>query len=153
MVAYEVTKRPELWHAAIGLYGVVDRASFIERTNRPSAIRWTAKMGGTPEEKPEVYRKANILAEVPKIGAPLLIQHGEDDPQVPPYESVQFTEALKKANKQYLYYTYPKELHGFSQREHRLDAWKKEAAFLSHYLQPEYGLSITSTADIALDDK
>jgi dipeptidyl aminopeptidase/acylaminoacyl peptidase len=152
MVAYEVTKRPELWHAAIELYGVVDRASFIERTNRPSAIRWTAKMGGTPEEKPEVYRKANILADVPKITAPLLIQHGEDDPQVPPYESVQFTEALKKANKPYLYFTYPKELHGFSQREHRLDAWRKQLAFLNEYLQPKPGRSITSTQEIVLDD-
>jgi dipeptidyl aminopeptidase/acylaminoacyl peptidase len=152
MVAYEVTKRPELWHAAIELYGVVDRASFIERTNRPSAIRWTAKMGGTPEQKPEVYRKANILADVPKITSPLLIQHGEDDPQVPPYESVQFTEALKKAGKPYLYFTYPKELHGFSQREHRLDAWRKQLAFLNDYLQPKSGRGITSTQEIVLDE-
>ena len=152
MVAYEVTKRPELWHAAIELYGVVDRASFIERTNRPSAIRWTAKMGGTPEQKPEVYRKANILPDVPHITAPLLIQHGEDDPQVPPYESVQFTEALKKAGKTYLYYTYPKELHGFVQRDHRLDAYRKQLAFLDQFLQPKPGRSITSTQDIVLDD-
>jgi dipeptidyl aminopeptidase/acylaminoacyl peptidase len=152
MVAYEVTKQPNVWHAAIELYGVVDRASFIERTNRPSAIRWTDKMGGTPEEKPEVYRKANILSDVPKITAPLLIMHGEDDPQVPPYESQQFTTALKKANKSYLFFTYPNELHGFSQRDHRLDAWRKQVAFLNHYLQPESGRSITSTQDIVLDD-
>ena len=152
MVAYEVTKRPELWHAAIELYGVVDRVSFIERTNRPSAIRWTEKMGGTPEQKPEVYRKANILPDVPRITAPLLIQHGEDDPQVPPYESVQFTEALKKAGKTYLYYTYPKELHGFAQRDHRLDAYRKQLAFLDHFLEPKPGRSITSTQDIVLDD-
>jgi dipeptidyl aminopeptidase/acylaminoacyl peptidase len=131
---------------------VVDRQSFIERTNKNSAIRWTAKMGGTIAEKPEVYRKANILADVPKIQAPLLIQHGEDDPQVPPYESVQFTEALKKAGKQYLYFTYPKELHGFSQRDHRLDAWHKQLAFLNYFLQPTTGRSITSTQEFVLDE-
>jgi dipeptidyl aminopeptidase/acylaminoacyl peptidase len=152
MVAYEVTKQPELWHAAIELYGVVDRAAFIERTNRPSAIRWTDKMGGPPEQKPEVYKKANILPDVPKITAPLLIMHGEDDPQVPPYESQLFTAALKKAGKPYLYFTYPKELHGFSQRDHRLDAWRKQVAFLNYYLKPESGRSITSTQDIVLDD-
>jgi len=152
MVAYEVTKQPNVFHAAIELYGVVDRASFIERTNRPSAIRWTAKMGGAPEEKPEVYRKANILPDVPKITAPVLIMHGEDDPQVPPYESQEFTAALKKAGKPYLYFTYPKELHGFSQRDHRLDAWRKQIAFLDHYLKPESGQSITSTQDIVLDE-
>lgn len=152
MVAYEVTKEPGVWHAAIEMYGVVDRAVFVDRTNRPSAIRWMMKMGGTPDEKPAVYRKADILPDVPKITAPLLVLHGEDDPQVPPYESQLFTAALKKAGKSYLYFTYPHELHGFSQRDHRIDAWRKEIAFLNYYLQPKYGRSITSTSDIVLDD-
>jgi dipeptidyl aminopeptidase/acylaminoacyl peptidase len=153
MVAYAVTKKPEVFRAAIELFGVVDRATFIERTNRNSAIRWMRKMGGSPQEKPQVYAKANILTDVPKITAPLLIMHGEDDPQVPPYESQQFAAALKKAGKTYLYFTYPKELHGFSQREHKLDAWRKQLAFLNRYLQPQYGRSITSTSEIILDDK
>jgi dipeptidyl aminopeptidase/acylaminoacyl peptidase len=151
MVAYAVTKQPALFKAAIELYGVTDRASYNERTNRHSAIRWTRKMGGTPQEKPEIYRKANILPDVPKITAPLLIMHGEDDPQVPPYESAQFVAALKKSGKPHVYITYPKEGHGFVQREHRLDAWRKETAFLRRYLDPEYGRSITSTQDIVLD--
>jgi dipeptidyl aminopeptidase/acylaminoacyl peptidase len=153
MVAYQVTKQPGLYAAAIELYGVVDRASFLERTNRNTAIRWERKMGGPPAEKPAVYAKANILADVPKIAAPLLVMHGEDDPQVPPYESVQFTNALKAAGKPYVYVTYPKELHGFSQKDHKLDAWRKQLAFLDRYLQPQFGRSITSTADIVLDEK
>ena len=151
MVAYAVTKRPGLFAAAIEMYGVVDRATFLERTNRPSALRWAMKMGGSPAEKPEVYRKADILLDVAKIKTPLLILHGQNDPQVPPYESVQFTEALKENHKTYYYFTYPNELHGFSQREHRLDAWKKELAFLQRYIQPQYGLSSTSTDDFLLD--
>jgi dipeptidyl aminopeptidase/acylaminoacyl peptidase len=152
MVAYEVTKQPDVFHAAIEMYGVVDRAVFVDRTNRPSAIRWMMKMGGTPDEKPAVYRKADILPDVPKITSPVLVLHGEDDPQVPPYESQLFTAALKKAGKPYLYFTYPHELHGFSQRDHRIDAWRKEIAFLNYYLQPKYGRSVTSTTDIVLDD-
>ena len=107
-------------------------------------------MGGTPHEKPDVYRKANVLPDVPKITAPVLVMHGEDDPQVPPYESAQFVAALKKAGKTHLYVTYPKEGHGFSQREHRLDAWRKQVAFLNRYLQPRRSrtASITSTQDI-----
>ena len=150
MVAYAVTKYPELFHAAIEMYGVVDRATFIERTNRNSAVRWMMKMGGSPAEKPEVYRKANILLDVAKIQTPLLVLHGENDPQVPPYESVQFTKALKEHRKVYYYFTYPNELHGFSQREHRLDAWRKELAFLQKYIEPHYGQSSTSTDDFLL---
>jgi len=148
MVAYAVTKYPDLFAAAIELYGVVDRATFNERTNRNSAIRWAMKMGGSPDEKPEVYRKANALLQIDKIKTPLLIMHGENDPQVPPYESAQFVRALKAAGKTYYYYTYPNELHGFSQREHRLDAWRRQLAFLEKYIQPRFGVSSTSTEDL-----
>ena len=148
MVGYAVTKYPELFACAIELFGVVDRATFNERTNRNSAIRWMMKMGGSPEEKPEVYRKANTLADVAKIKTPLLVMHGENDPQVPPYESAQFVRALKEHGKVVYYFTYPNELHGFSQREHRLDAWRRQLAFLQKYIHPGYGLSSTSTEDL-----
>ena len=148
MVAYAVTKYPDLFAAAIELFGVVDRAVFVERTNRNSAVRWMMKMGGTPDEKPDVYRKANALLDVDKIKTPLLVMHGENDPQVPPYESALFTRALKEHGKVFYYYTYPNELHGFSQREHRLDAWRKQLAFLQKYIQPAYGLSSSSVDDL-----
>ena len=148
MVAYAVTKYPDLFQAAIELYGVVDRATFNERTNRNSAIRWAMKMGGTPDEKPEVYRKAAILPDVAKIKTPILIMHGEADPQVPPYESARFVRALKEHDKIYYYFTYPGEGHGFTQRDHRLDAWRRQLAFLQKYIQPRYGLSSTSVDDL-----
>ncbi|MEO8029107.1 MAG: S9 family peptidase, partial [Bryobacteraceae bacterium] len=148
MVGYAVTKYPDLFQAAIELYGVVDRATFIERTNRNSAVRWMMKMGGTPAEKPAVYAKANILLDVAKIKTPLLIMHGEGDPQVPPYESAQFVRELKAHGKVFFYYTYPNEGHGFTQREHRKDAWTKQLAFLDKYLQPKYGMSNTSVEDL-----
>jgi hypothetical protein len=89
------------------MFGVVDRALFLKYTNRNSKIRWETKLGGTPEEKPAVYRKANVPPEVELIKTPLLILHGEKDPQVPTQESAGFAEALKKAGKTYLYFTYP----------------------------------------------
>jgi dipeptidyl aminopeptidase/acylaminoacyl peptidase len=136
VVANAVTKLPDKFAAAIELYGVVDRALFLKYTNRNSKIRWETKMGGTPEEKPAVYRKANILPDVAKIKTPLLIMHGEQDPQVPPQESAQFVEALKLAGKDYLYVTYPGEGHGFQNREHRLDAWRRQEEFLRVRLKP-----------------
>ncbi|HEY3138969.1 MAG TPA: S9 family peptidase [Blastocatellia bacterium] len=153
MVAYAVTKYPEMFKCAIELYGVVDRATYNERTNRNSAIRWMMKMGGAPEQKPEVYRKANALLDIAKIKTPLLIMHGEQDPQVPPYESAQFVAALKKHGKPHWYFTYPGEGHGFTQRAHRLDAWKKQLAFLRKYLQPSYGQSVTATDDFVWEKK
>lgn len=136
VVANAVDKYPALFAAALELYGVVDRALFLRYTNRNSKLRWETKMGGTPEEKPAIYRKANVLLDVDRIQTPLLVMHGEQDPQVPPQESQQFTEALKHAGKVFSYFTYPGEGHGFTQREHRLDAWNKQLAFLQKYLRP-----------------
>lgn len=148
MVAYAVIRYPDLFQAAIDLYGVADRAIFVERTNRGSAIRWMMKMGGTPEEQPEEYLTVNAIAQVDKIKTPLLIMCGQNDPQVPPYESFEFAKALKAHGKIFYYYTYPNELHGFSQPAHRLDAWHKELAFLEKYINPGYGLSTPSVEDL-----
>jgi dipeptidyl aminopeptidase/acylaminoacyl peptidase len=135
VVANAVAKYPDVFAVGIEKFGVVDRALFLQYTNRNSAIRWETKMGGTPQQKPAVYRKANILPDVAKIKAPLLILHGEEDPQVPPQESQELAAALKAAGKTYDYHTYPNEGHGFQQRDHREDADKRELAFLNKYLQ------------------
>jgi dipeptidyl aminopeptidase/acylaminoacyl peptidase len=135
VVANAVTKLPDTFAAGIEMFGVVDRALFLLYTNRNSKIRWETKMGGTPEEKSAMYRKANVLLDVEFIKTPLLILHGEKDPQVPPQESAEFAEALKKAGKTYLYFTYPNEGHGFQQREHRKDSYERQLAFLDKYLK------------------
>jgi dipeptidyl aminopeptidase/acylaminoacyl peptidase len=103
VVANAVTKLPDTFAAGIEMFWVVDRALFLEYTNRNSKIRWETKMGGTPVEQPAVYRKANILPDVFGIKTPLLILHGEQDPQVPPRESAEFAEALTKAGKTHIY--------------------------------------------------
>ncbi len=136
VVANAVTKLPDTFAAGIEMFGVVDRALFLQYTNRNSKIRWETKMGGTPEEQPAVYRKANVLPDVERIKTPLLIMHGEEDPQVPPQESIEFVAALKKAGKTYNYITYPNEGHGFRSPEHRLDSMQQELAFLQKYLHP-----------------
>jgi len=137
VVANAVAKLPGTFAVGIEKFGVVDRALFLRYTNRNSAIRWETKMGGPPDLKPAVYRKANVLPDVAKIKTPLLILHGEEDPQVPPQESQQFAAALKQTGKTFTYITYPGEGHGFQQREHRRDAYERELAFLNKYLQPQ----------------
>jgi len=149
MTAYMVVHYPELFAAAIELYGVVDRDLFVQRTNPDSSIRWMMKMGGSPTEKPDVYRRANVLLQVEKVKAPLLVMHGEDDPQVPPANSAEFVKVLREHHKTVFYFTYPNELHGFAQPAHRLDAWQKQLAFLEHYINPKYGTTSTSLEEVA----
>ncbi|WP_255462388.1 S9 family peptidase [Granulicella sp. WH15] len=149
MVGYAITRYPDLFAAAIQMAGVVDREMFVYRTNPHSAVRWMMKMGGTPTEKPEVYAKANVLLSVDKIKTPLMIIHGENDPQVPPGEAAAFARALHANHKTYFYFTYPNELHGLSNPAHRLDAMQKELVFLERYINPKYGTVTTSPDEVA----
>ncbi|MGO4514846.1 prolyl oligopeptidase family serine peptidase [Terriglobus sp. 2YAB30_2] len=142
-----MTRYPDLFAAAAELYGFVYRELFVYRTNPPSAARWMMKMGGSPMDKPDVYRKANVLLSVDRVRT-LLIMHGENDPQVPPSESAAFAKALREHLKIYFYFTYPNELHGFSQPAHRLDAWRKQLAFFEHYLNPKFGTTTTSVYEV-----
>jgi dipeptidyl aminopeptidase/acylaminoacyl peptidase len=149
MAIYMIVRYPQLYAAAIEFAGVADRALFNERTNPPSAIRWQMKMGGSAAEKPENYRRANILLQVDKVQTPLLALHGEDDPQVPPANSAELVRALQEHHKTVFYFTYPKELHGASLPANRIDVWQKELAFLEHYINPKIGMTSTSTDEVA----
>jgi len=107
-------------------------------------------MGGTPDEKPAAYRQTDIIPDVPKIKAPLLIQFGKADPQLPPYESEQLIAALKKSNKPYLAYSYSGEFHEFSKSEDRIDVWIHQRLFLRRFLLSPRGTSSTGIEEIDL---
>jgi dipeptidyl aminopeptidase/acylaminoacyl peptidase len=149
MTLYLLVRYPDLYAAAIEFAGVADRALFNERTNPNSAIRWQMKMGGPAAEKPEVYRRADIIAQVDKIQTPLLVMHGEDDPQVPPGNAALLVKAMREHHKTVYYFTYPNELHWVSTAPHKIDSWEKELAFLEHYINPKIGLTSTSTEEVA----
>jgi dipeptidyl aminopeptidase/acylaminoacyl peptidase len=149
MTLYMLVHYPDLYAAAIEFAGVADRTLFSERTNPNSAIRWQMKMGGPAAQKPEIYRRADIIAQVDKIQTPLLVMHGEDDPQVPPGNAALLVKAMQEHHKTVFYFTYPNELHWVSTAPHKLDSWEKELAFLEHYINPKIGLTSTATGEVA----
>ena len=144
MVGYAVTEYPTLFKAAIVVAGVWDRATYLQGTYPHSVIRWTIKMGGSPTQKPELYRKANSLARADKIQTPLLFFHGEIDPVVPPEESAQIVSALKRDGKVFYYFTYPGEYHGLAKRANRLEMFNKQLAFLKEYINPTFSFDPVS---------
>jgi dipeptidyl aminopeptidase/acylaminoacyl peptidase len=111
VVANAVTKLPGTFAAGIEMFGVVDRGLFLQHTNRNSRISVGDEDGWDSRRETRGLSEADVLPEVDKIKTPLLILHGEQDPQVPPQESAEFAAALKKPGKIYVYITYSQEGH------------------------------------------
>ena len=65
-----VTDQPTLFRAGVDVAGVVDYAMYYED---PYHGGWTASRIGTPEQNPDVYKKASPLSNVGKLARPLLI--------------------------------------------------------------------------------
>lgn len=62
---------------------------------RPPALRLL--LGGLPSEVPELAKLASPVEHVDAKDPPLLLIHGEADPQMPPEQSTELAEAYRKA--------------------------------------------------------
>ena len=69
-----------------------------------------------------------------QITAPLLIGQGANDPRVNKAESDQIVAAMRKNNKDVVYYVFPDEGHGFARPENRLAFNAITEVFLARYL-------------------
>jgi dipeptidyl aminopeptidase/acylaminoacyl peptidase len=88
-------------------------------------------IGKGPNEAPEAYQERSAVFWPDLMNAPLLIQHGEDDTQVPVEQSQQLAELLAKAGKTVKLITYPGDDHGLS--AHRYGA-REILAWFQRYL-------------------
>ena len=91
-------------------------------------------MLGHPAKNREAYVAASPITQAADIQAPLLIVHGLHDPYVPPMQSEQLVEALRREGKTYEYVTYSDEGHGILRRVNLLDFYARMERFLDWYL-------------------
>jgi dipeptidyl aminopeptidase/acylaminoacyl peptidase len=128
-----VTDQPTLFRAGVDVAGVVDYAMYYED---PYHGGWTASRIGTPEQNPEVYRKASPLSHVDRLQRPLLILHGTSDVNVPYLHSVRLADELLKKGKGELFdfVTYPGEFHYFTRAHVLQDAWSRVDRFFRQHL-------------------
>jgi dipeptidyl aminopeptidase/acylaminoacyl peptidase len=133
-----ITRYPRLFRAAVNMYGVVNRETYVQRSDKLGRSYWLRFMGGPPPLSPELYDFSNTLQLVKELETPLLVLHGDADPRVPPFESRQLVDELKKFGKVHDAHFYPGEPHGFRKPENRIDAYTRIAAWFARYLYPDY---------------
>ena len=129
-----MTDQPTLYRAGVNVAGVVDYAMYYED---PYHGGWTRSRIGTPEENPEVYRRASPLSNMTRLERPLLTLHGTADVNVPYLHSVRLVDELLRKGKGELtsFMAYPGEFHYFTRAHVLRDAWTRVDHFFQAHLR------------------
>ena len=133
MVLSAITTYPELWAAAVELYGIANFETFLENTSSYRRKLRESEYGNL-EDDGDFLREISPIHYVDKIRAPLLVLHGATDPRVPISETEQIVAALQERGKVVEYVRFEDEGHGFVKRGNRLTATSAVSDFFDKHL-------------------
>lgn len=84
---------------AMGMCDILARLDFARRSRQPLLEKLArtvfAAYGGTPEEKPELYRARSVLAHADRLTMPVILTMGERDALIPVAETRKIAAAMK----------------------------------------------------------
>ncbi len=89
---------------------------------------------GDPKKDYDRFRDASPIFFMDRVEAPLQLIAGANDPRCPVSETKQAQEQLQRLGKVFDLVIYEDEGHGFRKLDNRVDAYKRQAAFIAKYL-------------------
>lgn len=90
------------------------RESYYRWTkNRPEAVAQIDASFGSPEKNPQFWNDMSPINFLDKVKAPIMINHGANDADVPLEWSQRTVDGLNKENKEVVFHQYPGEGHEF----------------------------------------
>jgi len=99
MTLMALTTKPEVFNAGVSLVPVVDWVSNFSMFDE----YYTNAFGGTPDDKPELYKERSPITHVGNIKAPVLIIGAANDARCPIEPIRKFVNKLKEMNHPYKY--------------------------------------------------
>jgi dipeptidyl aminopeptidase/acylaminoacyl peptidase len=134
MTLAAITLYPDLWAAAIEMYGI---SNFETNLRNTSGYRRKQREReyGTLANDLEFLRSVSPIYKVGRIKAPLLVFQGKNDPRVPYTESEQIVKALRERDAPVEYTLFDDEGHGFVKLSNRLVVYPKIVDFLERHMK------------------
>jgi dipeptidyl aminopeptidase/acylaminoacyl peptidase len=112
--------------------GICDFHSFHAQSNIPD---WDSRfLAADPNEHPQAYRDRSAITFVAHVTTPTLIVHGEQDPCVPVNQAYAFYRALRERDTPVELAVYPREGHGFRERDHLRDFHTRMVGWFTRYV-------------------
>jgi len=131
-------RHPELWSAAVDMFGPYDLLTFIDRlpeTWKP----YFAIACGDPVEDRDFLIERSPRSYITDIQCPLLVIQGRNDPRVIERESRDVVEQLRALGKEVEYLMFADEGHDVLKYENRVTCYNAITAFFRQHLMPAPG--------------
>jgi dipeptidyl aminopeptidase/acylaminoacyl peptidase len=129
------TRHPELWSAAVDMFGPYDLPSFVSRV--PESWKPFIKfMIGDPEEDRDFLIERSPRTYVSDITCPLLVIQGKNDPRVIEPESAELVEELRGMGKEVDYLMFEDEGHDVLKFNNRVRVYNGITDFFKKHLRP-----------------
>lgn len=129
-------RHPELWSAAVDMFGPYDLLSFSERI--PETWKPYFKLAlGDPIEDKDFLLERSPRTYLDNISFPLLVVQGKNDPRVVELESRELVEQLREQGKEIDYLVFENEGHDVLKYDNRVTCYNKITDFFSEHLQAE----------------
>jgi len=127
------SRRPELWRAAIDMFGPYDLATFVDRI--PETWKPIFKLSvGDPEQDRDFFVERSPRTRITDISCPLLVIQGQNDPRVVEQESHDLVEELRGAGKDVEYLVFEDEGHDVLKLPNRVRCYESIVGFFSEHL-------------------
>nr|ADI19351.1 dipeptidyl aminopeptidases/acylaminoacyl-peptidases [uncultured Chloroflexi bacterium HF0500_03M05] len=132
MTSWAITQTDQ-FKAAVMIAGISDWRSFHGKSH---LCDWDSIHYGDadPWDPDGLYRKFSPITHVKRVKTPTLILHGEEDLDVPVEQSYIFYRALKDLGVETELVVYPREPHGFNERNHKLDQARRTTDWFAERL-------------------
>lgn len=128
-------RHPELWSAAVDMFGPYDLATFVERT--PATWKPYLELAvGDPARDPDFFRERSPRTYVGDIACPLLVIQGRNDPRVVEQESSDLVEELRRRGREVEYLVFEDEGHDVLKHVNRVRCYETIVGFLRERLRP-----------------
>jgi dipeptidyl aminopeptidase/acylaminoacyl peptidase len=128
-------RHPDLWRAAVDMFGPYDLLTFMERlpeTWKP----YFALAVGDPERDHDFLLERSPRTYIADVSCPLLVIQGQNDPRVVEPKSRDLVEELRGIGREVEYLVFEDEGHDVLKLPNRVRCYDAIVGFFSEHLDP-----------------
>jgi dipeptidyl aminopeptidase/acylaminoacyl peptidase len=128
-------RHPELWAAAVDMFGPYDLLTFSERIPEAWKPYFALSIGDPVKERPFLIERSP-RTYMDQISCQLMVIQGKNDPRVIERESLDVVDQLRSKSKNVEYLMFENEGHDVFKFENRVTAYNAITNFFKKHLKP-----------------